>query len=113
MKKTLLTFVTLVFVSFGTINATNSTTDNNQYNRAQGESFTFVESGITFSIFQNGEFDFYLNNRNNFSANYYSNNINITFNTGYNYDAYVQYDRFGAVIQIQNTPIYYDYYGRI
>ncbi len=24
----------------------------------------------------------------------------------------LQYDEFGAIIQIENTPIYYDYYGR-
>ena len=39
--------------------------------------------------------------------------MSISFNAGYNYDAYLQYDRFGAVIQIQNVPIYYDNYGRI
>ena len=41
------------------------------------------------------------------------NGINISFNTGYDYSAYIQYDHYGAVIQIENTPIYYDYYGRI
>src|SRR5690606_35407670 len=26
---------------------------------------------------------------------------------------YVQYDDYGAVIQVENVPIYYDYYGRV
>ncbi len=112
MKKSLLTFVTILLVGFGNTYASNNSTINN-FNNRQGNAFTFVESGITFSVFQNGEFDFYLNQHHNFSANYYNNGVNISFNAGYNYDAYVQYDRFGAVIQIENTPIYYDYYGRI
>ena len=40
-------------------------------------------------------------------------NVNISFNTGYDYGGYVQYDEFGAVIQIEHTPIYYDFYGRV
>lgn len=112
MKKTIFTLVTLVLVSLGTLEATN-TNIKNQYNNGYGNSFTFVESGITFSVFQNGEFDFYLNQRNGTNVSYQSNNINISFNAGYNYDAYVQYDRYGAVIQIENVPVYYDYYGRV
>ncbi|MDX1762363.1 MAG: hypothetical protein R3218_09440, partial [Christiangramia sp.] len=39
--------------------------------------------------------------------------INYSFNSGYNYGPFVQYDDYGAVIQIVNVPVYYDYYGRI
>jgi len=39
--------------------------------------------------------------------------VSLSFNTGHSYDAYVQYDDYGAVIQIENVPIYYDYYGRV
>lgn len=112
MKNTVFTLVTFVLVSLGTLKANNTSTIN-QYNNGYGNSFTFVESGITFSVFQNGEFDFYINRRNVVNANYHNNNINISFNSGYNYDAYVQYDRYGAVIQIENVPVYYDYYGRV
>lgn len=75
---------------------------------------TFVENGITFSVFQNGEFDFYLNNHaTNVQVGYATPQISISFNSGYNYNPYVQYDQYGAVLQIENTPIYYDNYGRI
>jgi len=108
MKKALLTLVTFALVSFGTLNANNNQNLNNSIN-----SFSFIENGITFSVFQNGEFDFYLNNINGVRVNYQINNVSISFNSGYNYNNYVQYDRYGAVIQIMNTPIFYDYYGRI
>lgn len=75
---------------------------------------TFVENGITFSVFKNGEFDFYINSiSNGLNVNYQSPNTNISFNSGYNYDPYVQYDTYGAVVQVENTPVYYDQYGRI
>ena len=81
--------------------------------RDYGNNFTFVEGGITFAIFPNGEFDFYMNSINGAGFEYYGKNVNISFNSGYNYDAYVQYDDFGAIVQIENVPIYYDYYGRV
>ena len=78
-----------------------------------GNPFIFEESGITFSVYPDGEFDFYLNDRVNVGADVRIGNAAITFNSGYNYDPYVQYDDYGAVIQIENIPIYYDYYGRV
>ncbi|WP_298262480.1 hypothetical protein [uncultured Lutibacter sp.] len=115
MKNKLLIFATFVLVSFGAIASTttkNTTTLNPYYNN-YGDSFTFVESGVTFAVFQNGEFDFYINPRRGVSFGYQGNGVNISFNSGYNYDAYVQYDNYGAIIQIENIPIYYDYYGRV
>lgn len=117
MKNKILLFATLVLVSIGSFASTNTTTNtpltNNTYYNGYGESFTFVEGGITFAVFQNGEFDFYINPRAGFNFGYHSNNVNITFNSGYNYDAYVQYDDFGAIIQVENIPVFYDYYGRV
>lgn len=110
MKKSVLIFVTFIMVSFGQLTANNALIENYT---ANGKSFTFIENGITFAIFQNGAFDFYLNNITRAQVNYQSNNINISFNAGFNYNAYVQYDNYGAVIQIKNTPVYYDYYGRV
>ena len=75
--------------------------------------FTFVEEGITFSIFKNGEFDFYINPRRGMHVGVDLDEVSISYNSGYNYDPYVQYDDYGAIIQIENTPIYYDSYGRI
>ncbi|MCK5814646.1 MAG: hypothetical protein KAH07_01755 [Flavobacteriaceae bacterium] len=91
-------------------NTFNSTTVIYNSNNA----ITFVENGITFSVFQNGEFDFYLNSHlNNSGANYYSSNVSISFNSGYNYNRFVQYGQFGAVIQVERTPVFYDHYGRV
>ena len=70
-------------------------------------SFIFVENGITFSVFPDGEFDFYIDNLVNGSRN------GITFNSGFDYSPYAQYDDYGAVIQVENIPIFYDYYGRV
>lgn len=111
MKKLLYILIAIVLVSFKT-QASNTTYNINNYNY-NGNSFTFIERGISFSVFQNGEFDFFINQQNNLNVNYQTRNVNISFNAGYNYDAYVQYDNYGAVIQIQSTPIYYDYYGRV
>ena len=95
--------------------ATTKTVDNFSRNyRGYGNSFIFVEQGIEFAVFPDGQFDFNVNNYGpNFEAHASFGNVSISYNTGYSYDAYVQYDDYGAVIQIENIPIYYDYYGRI
>lgn len=70
-------------------------------------SFIFVENGITFSVYPDGEFDFYI-------EDYVTGRRNgITFNSGYDYSPYAQYDDYGAVIQVENVPVYYDFYGRV
>ncbi|MDT8416534.1 MAG: hypothetical protein RQ864_01880 [Lutibacter sp.] len=118
MKTNLLLLATFLFVGFG-MQASTFETDNsskNNYYNDYGDSFTFVERNVTFAIFQNGEFDFYINTRNQRSGlgvNYQGNGVNISFNSGYDYDAYVQYDDYGAIIQVEDIPIYYDYYGRV
>lgn len=91
-------------------NSVTSTNFNN-YN----DSFIFVEGGVEFAVYPNGEFDFYFNPdfRRGNSVHISSPNVNISYNAGYNYEPYVQYDDYGAVIQIENVPVYYDYYGRI
>lgn len=70
-------------------------------------SFIFVENGITFSVYPDGEFDFYIENQVTGIRN------GITFNSGFDYSPYAQYDDYGAVIQVENVPVYYDYYGRV
>ncbi|MDT0646625.1 hypothetical protein RM545_07980 [Zunongwangia sp. F260] len=83
--------------------------------RAYDNSFIFVEGGVEFAVYPNGEFDFYYNpdfRRTNI-VNISSPNVNISYNGGFNYDPYIQYDDYGAVIQIENVPVFYDYYGRI
>ena len=73
-----------------------------------GKSFVFVEDGITFAVYPDGEFDFYINDTPHGGPH-----VNISFNAGYNYSSYVQFDDYGAVIQVLNTPVFYDYYGRV
>jgi len=105
-------FIGLLSPLAATENNTNNTIT--RYYNGYGETFTFVERGITFSIFQNGEFDFYMNSRRGgVNAGIDLGGISISYNSGYNYDAYVQYDDYGAIVQVENIPIYYDYYGRI
>ncbi len=76
------------------------------------DAFVFDEMGVTFSVYPDGEFDFYMDNvlHSTTMSNGY---VDVTFNSGYNYNPYVQYDDFGAVVQVENVPIYYDYYGRV
>ena len=84
------------------------------YATYDGSKYIFVENGIEFSVFPDGEFDFYIPQYvNGVSVGVNAGPLNISFNTGYDYDAYIQYDEYGAIIQVENTPIYYDYYGRI
>ena len=114
MKKTTLIFIVIFscLIALPTFaKPINSISYGFNYNN--GEKFTFVERGITFSVFRNGEFDFYINPRNDVNTNINYGLVSISYNSGYNYDPYVQYDDYGAILQIENVPIYYDYYGRI
>lgn len=80
---------------------------------AYGNPFIFVEDGVTFSVYPDGEFDFYINNQVEVGAGVNFGTTSITFNSGYNYNPYVQYDDYGAVVQVENVAVYYDYYGRV
>lgn len=112
MKK-IITLITVALLgSFGVRAAGNTEVNNVTYN-GYGDSFVFDESGVTFSVYPNGEFDFYIDQYVGVGANVQVGNVNITFNSGYNYNPYVQYDDYGAVIQVEDIPIYYDYYGRV
>ncbi len=111
MKK-LIFLVSLFLLSLTTVKASEKSLDYNRYYNNNGESFNFIENNVHFMVYQNGEFDFFIR-PNGINVNMNFGTTNISFNSGYNYDAYVQYDDYGAVIQIENIPIYYDYYGRI
>ena len=82
--------------------------------RGYGNSFIFVENGVEFSIFPDGQFDFYMPNFGpNVNVGFNNPGFSFSFNTGFDYNPFVQYDAFGAIIQIENTPIFYDYFGRV
>lgn len=113
MKNLILLFTAIIFGASSAMAVTveDKVAVRNAYN--YNNSFIFVEDGITFSVYPDGEFDFYLENGAGVNANVNFRNVNITYNSGYDYNPYVQYDDYGAVIQVENIPIYYDYYGRV
>ena len=113
MKNLILLFTAMIFGASSAMAVTveDKVALRNAYN--YNNSFIFVEDGITFSVYPDGEFDFYIDDRAGVNANVNFRNVNITYNSGYDYNPYVQYDDYGAVIQVENIPIYYDYYGRV
>ena len=74
-------------------------------------SIVFIENQIEFAVFPDGQFDFSFFGNNRFRVGFSVNSF--SFNAGFDYNPYIQYDAFGAVIQIENTPIFYDNYGRV
>lgn len=58
--------------------------------------FVFIENNIEYAVFKNGEFNF------NETRNY----------TSYN-TPYILKNRYGDIVQIENTSINYDYNGRV
>ncbi len=118
MKRILFLFAGLVALStnaFGTNNVSSETEISSHHRITDyGNSFIFSEGGIEFSVFPDGQFDFFMPNYGpNVSIGVNRPGFNMSFNSGYDYNPYLQYDNFGAIIQIENTPVYYDYYGRV
>lgn len=114
MKKLLITLSVAIYSSFCFANAPFSV-------RNYSNAFIFNERGIEFAVFPDGQFDFNILNRQGrvFGGNQIDVNVgfngqgHVSFNAGYQYDHFIQYDDFGAVIQIQNVAVFYDYYGRV
>lgn len=111
MKNVIITFLSLL-LSYGAASAGN-VGEASQRTFGYSNAMIFIENGITFSVYPDGEFDFFIDQPAYVGAAYQSPGVNISFNAGFNYDPWVQYDDYGAVIQIENTPLYYDFYGRI
>src|SRR5690554_1007017 len=109
MKTLFLTLVTF-FTAFFNQAVLADTYNNFGYD---GNKIIFVEGNVEFSVFPDGQFDFVFLGHEGTDVTISNPNMSVTFNSGYNYDAYVQYDMYGAVIQIENVPIYYDDFGRI
>ncbi len=81
----------------------------NAYNN-NNKPFIFIENEIEYAVFKNGEFDFTILNNN---SRLRGNRSNISFNQGCDYNTYIQKNRFGDIININSTPIFYDYNGRV
>lgn len=105
MKK--LYIIPLLLFFSGTLFASNTVSDT--YRNAPS-SIIFTEQNVEFAIYPDGQFDFYFRNP---SVVIRRPGVNISYNAGYNYNPYLQFDDYGAVIQIESVPVYYDYYGRI
>lgn len=111
MKK-LFTLTLVLLFGFGFSNA-EKMEDDRRY-RNYTENFIFNLDGIEFAVFPDGQFDFnYLQDRNGVNVFVNTGNLNVSFNTGYDYNRFVQYDTYGAVIQIEQIPVFYDPYGRV
>ena len=113
MKKFVLIAAALLLGTSMGLAETGSVEARSIYGYGYGKSFIFSENGITFSVYPDGEFDFYIDRLHQVGGHVNLGGVGITFNSGYDYNPYVQYDDYGAVIQVENVPIYYDYYGRV
>ena len=83
MKKKLLLFALIISTGFSSVSLANniSSVNTNSYGYYNhGEKFTFIEGGITFSVFKNGEFDFYINPRSGLYANIDLDVVSISYN---------------------------------
>jgi hypothetical protein len=111
MKK--LFTLTLIFL-FGIGFSNAEKTEDDRIYRNYTNTFIFNQEGIEFAVFPDGQFDFnYLQDRNGANVFINTGNAQVSFNTGYNYNRFVQYDTYGAVIQIEQIPVFYDSYGRV
>ena len=117
MKKIIYLLTALLVTSTGVNAATTAKADTSLENttyRGYGENFIFVEGGIEFSVFPDGQFDFYMPNYGpNVNVAINRPGVSISFNTGFDYNPYIQYDEFGAIIQVEHVPVFYDFYGRV
>ncbi len=114
--KNVTAIVLVLIASVFNMKAGGDASDNYYGNYYNGSSYIFVEGGVEFSVFPDGQFDFVYvggNQGNEVNVSINTPNVSVSYNSGYNYDAFVQYDDYGAVIQVENVPIYYDNFGRI
>jgi len=113
MKKFILIAAALLLGTSVGLAETGSVEARTYYGYGYGKSFIFSEGGITFSVYPDGEFDFFIDRLHQVGGHVNLGGAGITFNSGFDYNPYVQYDDYGAVIQVENVPIYYDFYGRV
>ena len=104
--KNLILLLHLTFISLFTVKASANNSTNPQ-------AVIFTEANVEFAVYPDGQFDFYYLPAQPIRINTQNSMVNISFNAGYNYNPFIQFDDYGAVVQIERVPIYYDYYGRV
>jgi hypothetical protein len=115
MKKVTALLFSFLLVGL-TATAASVSPDEDANNRGYGKSYIFTEGGVEFSVFPDGQFDFvYVGSNQGSDVNISVNapGVSVSYNAGYDYEAYVQYDDYGAIIQIEDVAVYYDENGRI
>src|SRR5690606_37844063 len=116
IMKNFMFLITALVLGGLTVNATTTNKpnqiDNTTTLRGYGNSCIVVENGIEFSVFPDGRFEFYMPSYGP-EVNVHARGISISFHCGYDYNPFLRYDEFGAIIQIEHVPIYYDFYGRV
>lgn len=110
MKNSILIFI---FMAFGLTSCASTNFTGTSSSVRYNEPFIFVEQGVEFAVYPDGQFDFYYNPNNPYRNRIIAPGRIMTYNSAYNYGPYLQFDDYGAVIQIETVPIYYDFYGRI
>ncbi|MFT5079296.1 MAG: hypothetical protein ACI917_001818 [Patiriisocius sp.] len=115
MKKVTALLFSFLLVGL-TATAASVSPDEDASNRGYGKSYIFTEGEVEFSVFPDGQFDFvYVGSNQGSDVNISVNapGASVSYNAGYDYEAYVQYDDYGAIIQIEDVAVYYDENGRI
>ncbi len=105
----------LLLLTIATANAAKiNTPESSSQTPYNGKAYIFIEGGVEFSVFADGQFDFvYLATQQSTMLSFNTPSVFLSFNAGRDYEAYLQYDDYGAIIQIEDVPVYYDVYGRI
>ncbi len=128
--KTLLLFMTSLLLSITTVSATENhpkpkgkhTNTDKFYRYVQP--IVFVERGVEFSIFPDGSFDYdvlhntYYNDSNNrrrttINAGHTTRGMKVYYSSKRFKRPMIVENRFGKIIRIGNTPIYYDRMGDV
>lgn len=128
MKNRKLLIIGLLFMmAFVQAKESNITTKKWDYNATYNHQrpITFVERGVKFYVYQNGEIDFKKPHANSYYGNtgyYYRNGKRIKKSKRNNTKHYygennntlnVSYDYYGRVKRVGKVRIYYNYYGKV
>lgn len=125
MKRILLLMLGLVSLTVATATESNSITKNFGVNNRYTDAVSFVERGVAFYVFLNGDFDFDTTHQygNLFGVEIrrdYDGKVRRIGNTFINYDRYGNVNRIGSVymsyfrgklIKVGGLSIYYDHWG--